>query len=64
MSLSSRAQALAGLAEGKTSFEVQAGEGPLTLKTGRRGTDQRRHSRPIYARDFKMVDQSDMNHPA
>jgi hypothetical protein len=55
-----QAQALSGLAEGKTSFEVQAGEGPLTLKCADVAQISGDILGQIYARDFKMVDQSDM----
>jgi adenylate kinase len=52
--------ALKAMQEGKTSMEVMAAEGPITLKT----TDVAQISGDImgqiYARDFKMVDQSDM----
>ena len=52
--------ALKALEEGRTTVEVQAADGPITLKT----TDVAQISGDImgqiYARDFKMVDQSDM----
>jgi len=55
-----QANALAALAEGRTTIEVKGGEGPLTLKT----TDVAQVSGDIMgqicARDFKMIDQSDM----
>jgi len=55
-----QAQALAALAEGRTSIEVKAAEGPLTLKTSDVAQVSGDIMGQIYARDFKMVDQSDM----
>jgi adenylate kinase len=55
-----QAQALAALAEGKTSIEVPTGEGPLTLKTADVAQISGDILGQIYARDFKMIDQSDM----
>jgi adenylate kinase len=55
-----QATALAALAEGKTTIEVKAGEGPVTLKTADVAYVAGDIMGQIYARDFKMVDQSDM----
>jgi adenylate kinase len=53
-------KAIKAMEEGKTTIEVRAAEGMMTLKT----TDVAQISGDImgqiYARDFKMVDQSDM----
>jgi adenylate kinase len=55
-----QAQALGALADGHTSIEVVAGEGPLTLKTADVAAVSGDIMGQIYARDFKMIDQSDM----
>jgi adenylate kinase len=55
-----QAQALAALAEGRTSMEVTTCEGPLTLKTADVAQVSGDIMGQIYARDFKMVDQADM----
>jgi len=55
-----QAQALASLAEGKTTMEVNTCEGPVTLKTADVAQISGDILGQIYARDFKMVDQSDM----
>lgn len=46
--------------EGKMEFEVAAAEGPVTLKTEQVVQISGDIMGQIYARDFKMVDQSDM----
>jgi hypothetical protein len=48
------------MAEGQTTIEVQAAEGPVTLKTADVAQISGDIMGQIYARDFKMVDQSDM----
>jgi adenylate kinase len=55
-----QAQAIAALAEGKTTIEVSTCEGALTLKTADVVQVSGDIMGQIYARDFKMVDQSDM----
>jgi adenylate kinase len=55
-----QAQALAALAEGQTSITVKTCEGPLTLKTADVAQVSGDIMGQIYARDFKMIDQSDM----
>ena len=52
--------ALKAMAEGQTTMEVQAAEGPVTLKTADVAQISGDIMGQIYARDFKMVDQSDM----
>ena len=52
--------ALKALAEGATTMEVMAAEGPVTLKTADVAQISGDIMGQIYARDFKMVDQSDM----
>ena len=52
--------ALKAMAEGRTTMEVQAAEGPITLKTADVAQISGDIMGQIYARDFKMVDQSDM----
>jgi hypothetical protein len=47
-------------AEGKETIEVQAADGPVTLKTAEVEQISGDIMGQIYARDFKMVDQSDM----
>ena len=46
--------------EGKETIEVQAAEGPVTLKTAEVAQISGDIMGQIYMRDFKMVDQSDM----
>ncbi len=52
--------ALKALEEGRTTIEVNAAEGPITLKTAEVAQISGDIMGQIYARDFKMVDQSDM----
>src|SRR5580704_12564642 len=52
--------AVKALQEGRTTIEVQGAEGPLTLKTADVAQISGDILGQIYARDFKMVDQSDM----
>jgi adenylate kinase len=52
--------ALKAMAEGRTTMEVTAAEGPITLKTADVAQISGDIMGQIYARDFKMVDQSDM----
>jgi hypothetical protein len=52
--------ALKALQEGQTTIEVNAAEGPVTLKTADVAQISGDIMGQIYARDFKMVDQSDM----
>jgi hypothetical protein len=52
--------ALKAMQEGQTTMEVQAAEGPITLKTADVAQISGDIMGQIYARDFKMVDQSDM----
>jgi adenylate kinase len=52
--------ALKAMAEGQTTMEVQAAEGKVTLKTAEVAQISGDIMGQIYARDFKMVDQSDM----
>src|SRR3954452_17703349 len=52
--------ALKAMAEGHTTMEVQAAEGKVTLKTADVAQISGHIMGQIYARDFKMVDQSDM----
>jgi len=52
--------AVKALQEGRTTVEVQAAEGPITLKTADVAQISGDIMGQIYARDFKMVDQSDM----
>ena len=51
---------LKAMAEGQTTMEVMAAEGPVTLKTADVAQISGDIMGQIYARDFKMVDQSDM----
>ena len=44
--------------EGRTTIQVQAAEGPLTLKTADVAQISGDILGQIYARDFKMIDQS------
>jgi adenylate kinase len=53
-------QAIRAMQEGATTIEVQATEGPLTLKTADVAQISGDIMGQIYARDFKMIDQSDM----
>jgi adenylate kinase len=55
-----QAQALAALADGQTSLNVNTCEGPLTLKPADVAQVSGDIMGQIYARDFKMIDQSDM----
>src|SRR5687768_2400512 len=52
--------ALKAIQEGQTTIEVAAAEGPITLKTADVLQISGDIMGQIYARDFKMVDQSDM----
>jgi adenylate kinase len=52
--------ALKALEAGETTVQVQAAEGPVTLKTAEVAQISGDIMGQIYARDFKMVDQSDM----
>jgi adenylate kinase len=52
--------AVKALQEGRTTIEVDAAEGPITLKTADVAQISGDIMGQIYARDFKMVDQSDM----
>lgn len=52
--------AVKAMAEGQTSFEAEAAEGKVTLKTADVAQISGDIMGQIYARDFKMVDQSDM----
>jgi adenylate kinase len=52
--------AMKAMAEGQTTMEVQAADGPITLKTADVAQISGDIMGQIYARDFKMVDQSDM----
>jgi adenylate kinase len=52
--------ALKAMQEGQTTMEVQAADGPITLKTADVAQISGDIMGQIYARDFKMVDQSDM----
>jgi adenylate kinase len=52
--------ALKAMQEGQTTMEVTAAEGPITLKTADVAQISGDIMGQIYARDFKMVDQSDM----
>jgi adenylate kinase len=51
---------LKAIAEGQTTMEVAAADGPITLKTADVAQISGDIMGQIYARDFKMVDQSDM----
>jgi adenylate kinase len=53
-------KAVKALEEGHTTIEVQAADGPMTLKTTEVAQISGDIMGQIYARDFKMVDQSDM----
>jgi hypothetical protein len=46
--------------DGEATFTAQAAEGPVTLKTAEVAQISGDIMGQIYARDFKMVDQSDM----
>ncbi len=52
--------AVRALQEGRTTIEVAAAEGPLTLKTADVVQISGDIMGQIYARDFKMIDQSDL----
>jgi adenylate kinase len=52
--------ALKALEAGETTLQVQAADGPVTLKTADVAQISGDIMGQIYARDFKMVDQSDM----
>jgi adenylate kinase len=52
--------AVQAMAEGRTTIEVQAADGPITLKTADVAQISGDILGQIYARDFKMIDQSDM----
>ena len=52
--------ALAAMREGATTIKVDGPEGPLTLKTADVAQISSDILGQIYARDFKMIDQSDM----
>ena len=52
--------ALAALQDGRTTIELAGPEGPLTLKTADVAQISGDILGQIYARDFKMIDQSDM----
>src|SRR3954464_4056867 len=52
--------AVKAMEEGKTTIEVQAAEGKITLKTADVAQISGDIMGQIYARDFKMVDQSEM----
>jgi adenylate kinase len=52
--------AVKAMQEGRTTIEVQSAEGPITLKTADVAQISGDIMGQIYARDFKMIDQSDM----
>jgi hypothetical protein len=52
--------ALKALEEGRTMIEVEAAEGPISLKTTEVAQISGDIMGQIYARDFKTIDQSDM----
>lgn len=52
--------AVKAMEEGKTTIEVQAAEGKITLKTADVAQISGDIMGQIYARDFKMIDQSEM----
>jgi len=52
--------ALKAMQEGRTTFEADAADGPVTLKTADVAQISGDILGQIYARDFKMIDQSDM----
>lgn len=52
--------AIAAIQDGRTSIEVNTADGPLTLKTADVVQISGDIMGQIYARDFKMIDQSDM----
>ena len=54
------AAAVRALTEGRTTIEVPTSDGPMTLKTSDVAQISSDILGQIYARDFKMVDQSDM----
>jgi hypothetical protein len=53
-------KAVKAMQEGRTTIEVNSAEGPITLKTADVAQISGDIMGQIYARDFKMVDQSDM----
>jgi adenylate kinase len=53
-------KALKAMQEGQTTMQVDAADGPITLKTADVAQISGDIMGQIYARDFKMVDQSDM----
>ena len=53
-------QALAAMRDGSTTIEVSGTEGPLTLKTAEVAQISGDILGQIYARDFKMIDQSEL----
>ena len=58
--MSLHTNALAALAQGHSTFEQKTSEGVMTLKAADVATVSGDIMGQIYARDFKMVDQSDM----
>ncbi len=52
--------AMKAMQQGETTMTVQAAEGPITLKTAEVAQISGDIMGQIYARDFKMIDQSDM----
>ena len=52
--------AVKAMQEGRTTIEVASAEGPITLKTADVAQISGDIMGQIYARDFKMIDQSDM----
>jgi len=52
--------ALDAMQEGRTTIQVQAADGPVTLKTADVAQVSGDIMGQIYARDFKMIDQSDL----
>ncbi len=60
MNLSLHMMALKALEQGRTTIEAHGPEGPITLKTADVAQISGDILGQIYARDFKMVDQSDM----
>jgi adenylate kinase len=53
-------RAIKAMEAGQTTIEVQAAHGPMTLKTADVAQISANILAQIYARDFKMIDQSDM----
>lgn len=53
-------KALKAMQDGETTITIDAAEGPITLKTSEVAQISGDIMGQIYARDFKMVDQSDM----